>query len=106
MKINYSSAGAPTGQASAQEPQLMHSSALITNFPSPSEMHPTGQASAHAPQAMHSSEILYAISKYLHKVLIPCIFYHIYGKNQEYFTKKFMNRKSLWIFHKEIAKIS
>ena len=65
VKINYSSTGAPTGQVSAQEPQEMHSSALITNFPSPSEMQPVGQASAHAPQEMHSSVILYAILKYL-----------------------------------------
>jgi hypothetical protein len=60
---NYSSAGALTGHASAQEPQLMHSSALITYLPSPSEMQLTGQASAQAPQLMHSSEILYAILK-------------------------------------------
>ena len=42
MVKNYSSTGALTGQASAQEPQEMHSSALITNFPSPSVMQPTG----------------------------------------------------------------
>jgi hypothetical protein len=63
---NYSSAGAPTGHASAQEPQLTHSSALITYLPSPSEMQPVGQASWQAPQLMHSSEILYAILINLH----------------------------------------
>ena len=58
---NYSSTGAPTGQVSAQAPQLMHSSALITYLPSPSEMQETGHPSAQAPQLMHSSVILYAI---------------------------------------------
>ena len=58
---NYSSTGAPTGQVSAQVPQPMQSSALITYFPSPSEMQLVGHASAQAPQLMHSSEILYAM---------------------------------------------
>ena len=58
---NYSSLGAPTGQTSAQLPQEMHSSALITYLSAPSEMQETGQPSAHAPQEMHSSLILNAI---------------------------------------------
>jgi hypothetical protein len=59
--MDYSSTGAPTGQASAQEPQATHSSALITYLPSPSVMQPTGQASAQAPQLTQSSLILYAM---------------------------------------------
>lgn len=59
---NYSaSAGAPTGQTSAQAPQERHSSALISYLPSPSEMALTGHSLAQAPQEMHSSLILYAI---------------------------------------------
>lgn len=52
---------APTGQPSAQAPQSMHSSGLISYLPPFSEIAPTGQVSAHAPQAMHSSLILCAI---------------------------------------------
>jgi hypothetical protein len=85
--MNYSSAGAPTGHASAQEPQLTQSSALITYLPSPSAMQPVGQASTQAPQLMHSSEILYAI-------VMTSIFDIQYnsnagkGKNQVSFAKK------------------
>ena len=67
MYSNYSSAGAPTGHTSAQLPQEMHSSALITNLSSPSEMQATGQPSAHAPQEMHSSLILNAMIIILRK---------------------------------------
>ena len=62
----YSALGAPTGQVSAQVPQSMQSSALMTYLPSPSLIALTGHASAQAPQATHSSEILYAIVMYLH----------------------------------------
>jgi hypothetical protein len=87
LQRNYSSAGAPTGQASAQAPQLMHSSALITYLPSPSEMQETGQPSAQAPQLMHSSEILYAIGMSSVKNIELLIFYHICEKNQVIFEK-------------------
>ncbi len=88
--FNYSSEGAPTGQISAQLPQEMHSSALITYFPSPSVMQLTGQPSAQAPQAMHSSLILNAIldtsiNENLSGKSPTNIFYHIILKNQEYF---------------------
>jgi len=76
---NYSSTGAPTGHKSAQLPQEMHSSALITNLPSPSEMQEAGHSAAHAPQEMHSSVILKAIvnssvKKLLAGKLIPYIY--------------------------------
>ena len=93
---NYSSEGAPTGHTSAQLPQEMHSSALISNLPSPSEMQEVGQPSAHAPQEMHSSLILKAIVNSSVKTFgvdfspMP-ILYHIFAKNQEPFAKKFKN---------------
>jgi hypothetical protein len=58
---NYSSSGAPTGQASAQAPQPMQVSASITYLPSPSVIASTGQPAAQAPQATHASVILYAM---------------------------------------------
>jgi hypothetical protein len=59
--IDYSSLIAPTGQPSAQEPQLMQTSASITYWASPSLIAPTGQVSAHAPQEMQSPLIQYAM---------------------------------------------
>ena len=56
-RVNYASTIAPTGQPSSHAPQSIHSSALITNLPSPSEIALTGQVSAHAPHMMHSSLI-------------------------------------------------
>jgi hypothetical protein len=66
--LNYSSAGASTGQASAHAPHSMHSSALISYLPSTSTIALTGQASTQEPQAMQASEILYAMIKYLHMI--------------------------------------
>ena len=83
---NYSSTGALTGHASAQEPQLMHSSALITYLPSPSEMQLTGQASAQAPQLMHSSVILYAILKT--SILVFRLYSNIFTEKIKYIFKK------------------
>ncbi len=54
---------APTGQAPAQEPQLMHLSGSISNFPSPCEIAPTGHCPAHEPQLMQESLIVNAISE-------------------------------------------
>lgn len=65
LPLTYFSLGAPTGQVSAQAPQLMQVSSSITYFPSPSEIASTGQAPAHAPQAMHSSLIVYGIKIHL-----------------------------------------
>jgi hypothetical protein len=62
-KQAYSSAGAPTGQFSAQAPQEMHFSGSITYCPSPSVMASTGQLAAQAPQDTQASLILYAIIK-------------------------------------------
>jgi hypothetical protein len=40
----------------------MHSSALISNLPSPSLIAPTGHSDVQAPQLTQSSEITYAIA--------------------------------------------
>jgi hypothetical protein len=56
--LNQSSAGAPTGQTSAQLPQEMQAASSMTYFESPSEIASTGHSAAHAPQEMQSSEIL------------------------------------------------
>ena len=56
VKIDYCW-GAPTGQASAQEPHSVQRSALISNLPSPSEIAPTGHSASQAPQEMQSSLI-------------------------------------------------
>ena len=82
----YSSDGAPTGQTSAQEPQLMHSSALITYLPSPSLIALTGQPSAHAPHIMQSSLITYAISITSLFNIVPSL-YHIVLKMYSVFDK-------------------
>ena len=58
---DYSWEIAPVGQAAAQLPQSKHSSALISNLPSPSLIAPTGHSPAQLPQEMQSSEITYAI---------------------------------------------
>ena len=47
--MNYSSLGAPTGQASAQAPHERQASASISYLPSPSEIAPTGHSAAQAP---------------------------------------------------------
>jgi hypothetical protein len=53
----YSSAGtgASTGHTSAQEPQSVQRSGLITYLSSPSLMASTGHSSTHTPQLIHSS---------------------------------------------------
>ena len=72
---DYSAAGAPTGQTSAQLPHSMQVSGLISYLPSPSKIASTGHSAAHAPQEIHSLLILYAIvptsfSEYNH--IITC----------------------------------
>jgi hypothetical protein len=57
----YSSTIAPTGHPPAQEPQLIHVAASISNLPSPSAIAPTGHCPAQAPQEIQASEITYAI---------------------------------------------
>ena len=58
---NYS-LGASTGQAPAHAPQEMHSSSLITYFPSTSEIALTGHSSTQVPQPTQvSRSILYAM---------------------------------------------
>jgi len=70
MYLIYSSEIAPAGQEPAQEPQLMHVSASITNWPSPSEIAPTGQEPAQAPQDKQASEITNAITDNLLLIFI------------------------------------
>ena len=58
LSKNYSALIAPVGQLPAQEPQSIHSAALITYTPPSSLMQPVGQPPAQAPQPMHSGPIL------------------------------------------------
>jgi hypothetical protein len=58
---NYSSTGAPTGQADAQAPQAMQAPASITYAVSPSLIAPTGHSAAQAPQEIQASVILKAM---------------------------------------------
>lgn len=51
----YSAFIASTGQTSAQEPQLTHSSGLI-EYTSPSEIAPTGHSPIHVPHAAQALE--------------------------------------------------
>jgi len=59
--IYFPDAMASVGHASAQAPQSVHRSALMTYLSSPSLIALTGHSSAQVPQEMHSSVILYAI---------------------------------------------
>jgi len=58
---DYSAEIAPVGHTDAHAPQSIHSSALMSYFPSPSAMALTGHSPSQAPQLMHSVEITYAI---------------------------------------------
>jgi len=59
----YAGLGASVGQTSAQAPQSVQISALITYLSSPSLIASTGHSSTHAAQFTHSSLIKYAMSK-------------------------------------------
>ena len=63
LNHSYSSEIAPVGHCPAQEPQLMHVLASISNLPSPMLIAPTGHWLSHAPQATQASLITYAIIK-------------------------------------------
>lgn len=76
--ISYASAGAPTGQVPAHAPQEIHSSALISYLPSPSEIALTGHSASQAPQEIHSSLIWYAIILNLQLIIdvTTCLSYY------------------------------
>lgn len=58
---DYSSEIAPTGQAPAQAPQLMHESASITYLPPSSPIAPTGHPPAQEPHPTQESLITNAM---------------------------------------------
>jgi hypothetical protein len=96
MRLNYACWGAPTGHASAQEPQSMQVSASITYTPSPSEIASTGHSAAHAPQPMQSSVILNAMvivppfnNWCIHFITKPYLFQQVLQKKVNKFNEFF-----------------
>jgi hypothetical protein len=83
---------APTGQASSQEPQSTHFSALISYCVSPWSIASTGHCAAQAPQLTQSLLILYAMIKTSNMYVLDTFF-----KANAIVTR--LNEKSSGIFH-------